>query len=134
MATAAIAAAASLTLAAMLVAGCGSPPDDLASPSSALDVEAPAPTPGSPVPSQNGAPRSDELLEARASGDPRGFASLVSRAAATCADPDSARQLGQLSAVAERWADSVAFARPKAQARTEAQLDLVDWADVLAPC
>jgi hypothetical protein len=75
-----------------------------------------------------------DLLAARTAGDPRRFAALVSRAAATCTDEPSARRLGQLSAVAERWADAIAFARPKAQARTEAQLAEVDWAAVLAAC
>jgi hypothetical protein len=76
----------------------------------------------------------DDLLAARAAGDPQRFAALVSQAATSCADPDASRSLGQLSAVAGRWADSLAFARPKAQARTEAQLAEVDWAYLISAC
>jgi len=75
-----------------------------------------------------------DLLAARSAGDPQRFAALVSQAATSCADPEASRSLGQLSAVAARWADSLAFARPKAQARTEAQLAAVDWADLISAC
>ncbi len=76
----------------------------------------------------------DDLLSARSGGDPQRFAALVSQASTSCADPDVSRSLGQLSAVAARWADSLAFARPKAQARAEAQLAEVDWAELISAC
>jgi hypothetical protein len=134
MGTASITAAGSLALAALLLVGCGSPSAAPASTPSAPDVGAHDSPRGSSSDPQVEAPLPEQLVAARSGGDPRQFASLVSRAAATCSDPDAARQLGQLSAVAERWADSIAVARPKAQARTEAQLDQIDWAALVEAC
>jgi hypothetical protein len=134
MGTGSITAAGSLALAALLLVGCGSPEADPARASSAADVGVQPSTPRSSPEPQAGAPLPEQLFAARSGGDPRQFASLVSRAAATCGDPDAARRLGQVSAVAERWADAIAFARPKAQARAEAQLAEVDWAAALAGC
>ena len=108
-------------------------------------TDADVPTSGGPAPSVSSpaapapdprpeGPLLDQLLAAKSAGDPQGFATLVAQAAASCADPSAARRLGQLSAVAGRWADSIAFARPKAQARTEAQLAEVDWEELVATC
>jgi hypothetical protein len=115
-----------LTCAAVLVVGCGTPRQ--ADPASAA-------TPASSPPTTIAEPvTAEQLRTARSAGDPRRFAALVSRAAASCPDPDAARSLGQASAVAERWADAIALARPKVQARTEAQLSAVTWETLLAAC
>jgi hypothetical protein len=121
-----------LAFTAGLLAGCSAVTDSGPLPSA---PPSPPETSIGSSPSSEPAPALlDDLLAARTAGDPRRFATLVSQAAASCTDPAASRQLGQLSAVAERWADAIAFARPKAQARTEAQLAEVDWAAVLADC
>lgn len=126
-ATTGAACAAALLVGCASAAGSGVP----RSAASAPPVGAPTATP--PTATAPG-PLLDELLAAREDGDPLRFAALVSQAAATCTDPAATRQLGQLSAVAERWADSLSYSRPKAQARTEAQLAEVDWAALVSAC
>jgi hypothetical protein len=125
--TAAVAACA-----AALLVGCGAATDSgVPAPSqTAPSAESPTASPGTVSPDA----LLDDLLAARSAGDPQRFAALVSQAATSCADPDASRSLGQLSAIAARWADSLAFARPKAQARTEAQLAEVDWAGLISAC
>jgi hypothetical protein len=76
----------------------------------------------------------EQALSARAAQDPPRFAALVAQAAESCADPAAARRLGEVSAIAGRWADALAFARPKVQARTEAQLAEVEWDELIAAC
>jgi hypothetical protein len=76
----------------------------------------------------------EQALAARAAEDPQRFAALVAQAAASCTDPAAARRLGELSAIAGRWADSLAFARPKVQARTESQLAEVEWDALISAC
>jgi hypothetical protein len=73
-------------------------------------------------------------LAARAAQDPPRFAALVAQAAESCDDPTATRRLGEVSAIAGRWADALAFARPKVQARTEAQLAEVEWDKLIAAC
>ena len=122
--------AAAVACAAALLVGCGAAADS-GVPASSQTM----PSGSTPSPSAVSADALlDDLLAARAAGDPQRFAALVSQAASSCADPDASRSLGQLSAVAGRWADSLAFARPKAQARTEAQLAEVDWSDLISSC
>lgn len=121
-----------LAFAIALLAGCGAVTDSDPLPSP--QPSSPEASAGSSPPSESAPALLDDLLAARTAGDPRRFAALVSRAAASCTDLAASRKLGQLSAVAERWADSIAFARPKAQVRTEAQLAEVDWAAVVSPC
>lgn len=122
-----------LTCAAALLLGCGATTNPVVPASTAPTPSVAGPTSSAPDVQPEG-PLLDQLLAAKSAGDPQTFATLVSQAAASCADPAASRQLGQLSAVAGRWADSLAFARPKAQARTEAQLAEVDWAELLAGC
>lgn len=128
--------AAVVACAAALLLGCG------AATGSGVPASDPTVTPAASGTATPGAATADalpdelinDLLAARSAGDPQRFAALVSEAATSCADPDVSRSLGQLSAVAARWADSLAFARPKAQARTEAQLAEVDWAELISAC
>ena len=122
-----------LACAAALVLGCGAATDAVVPASSGPTPSVANPSASTPDPQPEG-PLIDQLLAARSAGDPQAFASLVARAAASCTDPAASRRLGQLSAVAGRWADSIAFARPKAQARTEAQLTEVDWEQLVASC
>lgn len=116
--------------ATVLLVGCGAPAQGPPPASSWPASAGPTASPDAASPTT----LLDELLAARAQGEPQRFAALVSRAAASCTDADAARTLGQLSAVATRWAESVTSARPKAQARTEAQLSAVAWSELLAAC
>lgn len=76
----------------------------------------------------------DKALAARATNDSAQFAALVSAAAQACADPASARRLGQVAAIADRWSSALQDGRPKVQAVTEDQLAQIDWDALVAAC
>jgi hypothetical protein len=128
-----LATAALLACAVAPVVGCGTVTDPRTSPSTTVPSGSTVATSAPASPSTD-VVTLEQLLAARSGDDPQRFAALVAGAAASCDDPDAARDLGAAAAVAARWADALALARPKVQARTEAQLAAVDWAALLAAC
>jgi hypothetical protein len=108
--------------AAALLAGCGLGTDS-------------APSSGSTSAATADAAVLLEAAEQAWTGSDRAaLAPALRQAAASCPDPATAKRLGEVAAVAARWAQAVEDNRPKVQARTEAQLGEVDWQALAAAC
>jgi hypothetical protein len=127
-----LAAVAGAVCAALLAAGCSTAAED----SGATET-----TSGPPSSTLTALPQTGDAgelvaqaLAARAAQDPPRFAALVSAAGEACTDPSASRRLGDVATIASRWASALEDSRPKAQARTEAQLAAVDWDALVAAC
>ena len=127
-----------LTVAGLLIAGCGESSDvdtvpqgqTLASPETSRPEGSTLPPPRQ----EDAAALVERALAARSANSPAEFAALVSAAGNACPDPEASRRLGQLAIIAGRWSSAVEAGRPKVQAVTEAQLVAADWDALAAAC
>jgi hypothetical protein len=117
-------------LAAPVLAGCTTGTDGSTAPapteSPARDLTA--------FPTQDAAAEVQAAQRAWAGSDAGALVPALQRAAASCPDEATAKRLGEVAAVAQRWAQAIEDNRPKVQARTEAQLGEVDWAALATSC
>lgn len=76
----------------------------------------------------------ERALAARSANAPAEFAELLTAASRACPDPDAARRLGEVAAIAARWSSALLDGRPKAQKVTEEQLAAIEWDGLVDSC